>query len=90
MDTRGRVCSPDSLATQTPDQAPPAAPLECNVLYKYRAKIRAVHLPIAEWERGTVDTVMTVTDFWQADCLFPIAWTSNDSFARPVAMPNSA
>src|SRR4029077_3620995 len=55
--------APDSLVAQTPDQAPPAAPLECNVLYKYRAKIRAVHLPMAGWQRGTVDTVMTVTDF---------------------------
>ncbi|PYL41950.1 MAG: hypothetical protein DME29_09770, partial [Verrucomicrobia bacterium] len=63
MDTRGRVCSPESLAAQTPDQAPPAAPLECSVLYRYRAKIRAVHLPIAGWQRGTADTVMTVTDF---------------------------
>src|SRR4029077_11848635 len=48
---------------QTPDQAPPAAPLECDVLYKYHAKCRVVHLPIAECQRGPVDTVMTVTDF---------------------------
>ncbi len=71
MDTRGRVCSPESLAAQTPDQAPPAAPLECNVLYRYRAKIRAVHLPIAGWQRGTADTVMTVTDFLASGLLIP-------------------
>ena len=43
MDTRGRVCSPESLATPNIlADDPSAAPLDCNVLYRYRAKIRAV------------------------------------------------
>jgi hypothetical protein len=56
MDTRGRVCSPESLATPNIlADDPSAAPLECNVLYKYRAKIRAVDRPIrrvAAWYSG--------------------------------------
>ena len=54
-----------------PGRRPVCAPLDCNVLYRYRAKIRAVHLPIAEWQRGTVDTVMTVTDFLASGLLIP-------------------
>jgi hypothetical protein len=29
------------------------------------------HLPTAEWQRGTVDTVMTVTDFLASGLLIP-------------------
>jgi len=72
MDTRGRVCSPESLATPNIlADDPSAAPLDCNVLYRYLAKIRVAHLPIAEWQRGIVDTVMTVTDFLASGLLIP-------------------
>src|SRR5882724_13309864 len=48
-----------------------ASRVECTILYRYCAKIRAVHLPIAEWQRSTVDTVMTVTDFLASGLLIP-------------------
>ena len=38
MDTRGRVCSPESLATPNILAEDPSAPPSSNVLYKYRAK----------------------------------------------------
>jgi len=68
---RARVLPRVARHAKHPGRGPVCAPLDCNVLYKYRAKIRAVNLPIAECQRCTVDTVMTVTDFLASGLLIP-------------------
>jgi len=93
MDTRGRVCSPEWLATTNIlADDPAAAPLDCNVLYKYRYRAKYGVAHRLSLSGGAVEPrrLRQLRFFWQAGCLFSIAWTSNDSFARHVAMPNSA